>query len=344
METFAALTIAVVGTGLPTAAYASLVWWLDRYEKEPVWLLALAFGWGAVPAAILSLVLEMAIDIPIYSLGGDSLAAQLLSYGVGAPLIEESVKGIALVALVLLFPHEFDSLLDGIIYGAMIGLGFSMTETSVAYTLPILLERGLGPGLINLLWRAVFFGLNHAFWSAVTGAGMAYARLAARAVPWIVGPASAWGLAILLHGLHNVGAILTEPAFCLPLGLSLIVDWGGLLGLGIVAVLVLRRERIWIVQGLADEVSQGTLSQAELGLLCSATRRGIVRWQALARGGLHAFWAIGRYSQSATELAFRKRHLLNTDDPTRLHHLERLRLALAERRAEALPWLNLPGD
>jgi RsiW-degrading membrane proteinase PrsW (M82 family) len=341
METFAALTIAVVGTGLPTAAYVGLVWWLDRYEKEPVWLLALAFAWGAVPAAILSLVLEMAIDLPIAALGGDSLAAQLLSYGLGAPLVEESVKSIALVALVLLFPQEFDSLLDGIIYGAMIGLGFSMTETAVAYTLPILLQSGLGPGLVNLLWRAVFFGLNHAFWTAVTGAGMAYARLEARPASWVGGPAAAWGLAVLLHGLHNVGAILTEPAFCLPLSLSLVVDWGGLLALGILAILILRRERIWIAQGLADEVHQGTLSEAELTLLCSATRRGIVRWQALARGGMHAFWAIGRYSQSATELAFRKRHLPATQDPTRLQHLEQLRLSLAARRAEALPWLNL---
>ncbi len=342
MGTLAALAVAIIGTGLPTAAYAGLVWWLDRYEKEPVWLLALAFGWGAVPAAILALVAEMVADLAIYSLWGQSLTANLVSYGLGAPLIEESAKGIALVALALLLPRQFDTLLDGLIYGAMIGLGFAMTETAVAYTLPILLESGLGPGLVNLLGRTVFFGLNHAFWTAVLGGGIAYARLAERREWRLAAPAAAWGLAVVLHGTHNLGAILAREVFCLPLGVSLVVDWGGLLALAIVAALILRRDRGWIASGLADEASAGRLSEAEVELLCSATRRGALRWQALRHGTWDAYGAVGRYYQCATELAFRKQDWLRTGDPAHLREVERLRLVLAERRSDALPWLGLP--
>ena len=49
--------VATLGALIPTTVYVLFVWWLDRYEKEPLWLLALAFLWGAVPAAIISLSL-----------------------------------------------------------------------------------------------------------------------------------------------------------------------------------------------------------------------------------------------------------------------------------------------
>ncbi len=38
------------------------------------------------------------------------------------------MKGLALVALFYLARQEFDGPLDGIVYGALIGFGFSMTE------------------------------------------------------------------------------------------------------------------------------------------------------------------------------------------------------------------------
>ena len=50
--------VAILGALIPTIVYVLLVWWLDRYEKEPLWLLALAFLWGAVPAAIFSILVE----------------------------------------------------------------------------------------------------------------------------------------------------------------------------------------------------------------------------------------------------------------------------------------------
>ena len=46
-----AALVALLGALIPTVFYVLFVWWLDRYDKEPVWLLALAFAWGAMPAA-----------------------------------------------------------------------------------------------------------------------------------------------------------------------------------------------------------------------------------------------------------------------------------------------------
>lgn len=57
--------VAILGALIPTILYVLCVWWLDRYEKEPLWLLAFAFLWGAIPATILSALLEYIVVIPI---------------------------------------------------------------------------------------------------------------------------------------------------------------------------------------------------------------------------------------------------------------------------------------
>ena len=54
----------VVGI-LPMVVYAIILWWFDRYEKEPMALLIAAFLWGAVPAIIFSLIFQVLLDIPI---------------------------------------------------------------------------------------------------------------------------------------------------------------------------------------------------------------------------------------------------------------------------------------
>jgi hypothetical protein len=225
----------------------------------------------------------------------------------------------------------------------MIGLGFALTETAAAYALPLLVEQGLGPGLVNLLWRTVFFGLNHAFWTAIVGTGVAFARLEARSDWRLAAPVLAWTGAVLLHGLHNLGATLAAEVACLPIGLSLFVDWGGMLALGVVIALVLRQERDWIARGLADEVRLGTLSAEEVELLSSAMRRGLMRWQALRRGGLPAFRVVGRYSQHSTELAFRRHRWLQTGSPNLLRQVKQLRADVGLYRGQALRWLQM-GD
>jgi RsiW-degrading membrane proteinase PrsW (M82 family) len=334
------IAVAILGALIPTLIYVLFVWWLDRYEKEPLWLLVVAFLWGAIPAAILSVVLEQLVDIPIYALGGESLAANLLSLSVGAPLIEETAKGIALVGLVLLFPREFDDVLDGIVYGAMIGFGFAFTENTVAYFIPILRDEGMAAVLVNVFMRTAIFGLNHAFWTGIVGAAVGYARLCPDWGRRLLVPLAGWVLAVSLHGIHNAGAALVDQTLCLSLGVSVVVDWGGVLLLILVAALVLRKESRWIERGLTEEVRRGSLSHQELHLLRSASRRLQVRWQAWRRGGRAAYGAVGRYYQCATEMAFKKQQLRSLgDERGNLAEVKRLRQQLQQDRAAAWPWL-----
>ncbi len=61
---FSILLILVAGI-LPMVVYALVLWWFDRYEKEPLGLLVAAFLWGAVPAIIFSIIAQLVLDIPI---------------------------------------------------------------------------------------------------------------------------------------------------------------------------------------------------------------------------------------------------------------------------------------
>jgi len=332
--------IAIVGALLPTVIYVLFVWWLDRYEKEPLRLLALAFFWGAIPAAFLSLLLEILFDAFVQVIGGAGLLPSLVSMSVGAPLIEESAKGLALIALVLIFLREFDDVLDGIIYGALIGFGFALTENLVGYFLPILSSEGMGAGLVNIFLRTVVFGFNHALWTGIIGAGIGYARLSPRPAQRLLVPVSAWAVAVSAHAIHNAGVSLVEQTLCLSLLLSMVVDWGGLLLLLGVAYFVLRKESHWIRRGLLEEVRRGDLSAQELALLCSAGRRLWVRWEAWGRGGRRAYRDVGRYYQCATELAFKKQHLRSLgNERGNLAEIHRLRQQLSAYRLLAWPWL-----
>jgi hypothetical protein len=124
------------------------------------------------------------------------------------------------------------------------------------------------------------------------------------------------------------------------LGVSLVVYWGGLLLLMLVAFFVLRKERRWIERGLVEEVRSGALSQEEWELLRSAGQRLWVRWYALERGGAPAYRSVGHYYQCATELAFKKHHLRTLgDERGNLAEIQRLRQVLSDSRVMAWPWL-----
>ncbi len=333
------LLLAVLGGLLPTVFYVLFVWWLDRYEKEPVWLLATAFLWGAVPAALLSVGFELLLDLPLFPLGDDTLAANLISITVIAPLVEETCKGIALFRLVHIFHREFDDVLDGIVYGAMIGFGFALTENVFGYFLPILLAEGVDAALANIFVRSILFGLNHAFWTATTGAAVGLARLtpgrSQRRVITVVG----WSLAVAFHAIHNLGAVLGEQTLYLSLMISLVFNMGGLLLLLLVAILSLRKERAWIEAGLEGEVERDALTQQEVALLRSATGRMRARLRALDRGGRQAYRDVGRYFQCATELAFKRYQLQSLGEEVHLAEIGRLQEELQHRRSAAWAWL-----
>ena len=299
---------------VPTLFYILLVWWLDRYEKEPVSLLVLAFVWGAVPTIVLSLIAEIVSSEPLYAI--DPMVGDLVSTVITGPFIEEGFKALILFTLYMAFRHEFDDVLDGIIYGAMVGLGFAFVE-NVLYGMSTAKDGGLAGVTFLAALRSVIFGLNHSMFTSVTGAALGYARSAGglrRAIVPFLGFLGAWALHATHNGLNSL-SVLDPAAGCLGLIGSIFVDWAFVIVVLVIAGLAVSKERHWITQQLVEEVQVGRLTPDEYTMLTSSFRRLGARWRALTGGGLAAYHRLGRFQGLATELAFRKQQVLVDHDP-----------------------------
>jgi RsiW-degrading membrane proteinase PrsW (M82 family) len=296
------LFLSFFATAVPTALWAGLVWWCDRYEREPIPLLTAAFLWGALPAVLVALLLESWFDAPAASLGVGLVGEVVAASGI-APLVEELAKGAALLLILLFWRDEIDDVLDGILYGALIGFGFGMTE-NLLYFMGALAEGGWGNWGTTVFLRSVLFGLNHAFFTAFTGAGLGYARMARTGQGRYGVPLLALGAALLAHGIHNLGASLTSLNAA-GLLLSLFNDGAGVLFVVVMIALALAQERRWLRVELATEVGR-LLTEAEYQALVSLSGRWRMLAQARRVGGIGAVRAAGRFQQAATELAFRK--------------------------------------
>ena len=117
---------------LPTTAFGLLVVRrMDRNEKEPWRLVLVAAAWGAIVATSLVIWGETVWDQVAQRtlVPGPGLDA---STAFSAGLLEELAKGLAVVLLFLVMRNDFDDVVDGIVYGAAVGLGFNFLE-SIAY-------------------------------------------------------------------------------------------------------------------------------------------------------------------------------------------------------------------
>lgn len=317
------LVISLLVAILPTTLYALFFWWLDRYEKEPLKLLAAAFVWGAVPAVFLSLVLEMILSVPLGILHDQS--AELVAASLIAPPVEEIAKAIALLLLYFLFRREFDGPLDGIIYGALVGLGFAMTE-NVAYFVRSLGSGGWEHWAATTIARTLFFGLNHAFFTALVGAALGYARLnrdkSRRWALFLTG----LGLAVAFHMFHNATLGLLETP--IP---ALVSDWSGVLLIIALVVWALRREYAWLKQELSEEVTLGAISAEDYTALTSFRRRGQAFAQYRRRGNLPKWQNLVK---QATELAFKKQQARRLGPGAEADQISALRQRVAALRAE----------
>jgi RsiW-degrading membrane proteinase PrsW (M82 family) len=311
--------ISLLAGMLPTAMYVGILYGADRYEKEPTAMLAAAFLWGAIPALLVAVGVRLFFQLPVELLGPKAIEA--VRAGLIAPLIEEALKAVVVLYLAVRYRLEFDDVLDGIIYGAMVGFGFAMTGNVISY-LGAFLLRGFAGLSSTIFVEGVLYGLNHALYSAIFGAGLGYARLAReRWQRWAV-PLAAFALAVACNALHSL-AVRTA------IGLNpwtVAITWAGVVVIVVVVVWSLRRQHQWLTAELVDEIPEE--------LYHTLTARGGRRraqWQALRLGGF-THWRRARHvHQQCAELAIKKAQCRRRLDDRQLRQeVERLRRVVTE--------------
>jgi protease PrsW len=284
---------------LPVPLLVALVLWVDRLEPEPRGTLALAFGWGAGIAALAALIINTAgleyVTQP--ELGAST--GEYVSATFGAPLVEETLKGLFLVGLLWRRRDEIDGPTDGVIYAAMVGLGFAMIENVGYYINALVTPQQGGVALLGYTFvlRGVLSPLLHPMFTSMTGLGVAYAASRRRGGGWAV--LLGWLAAMLLHGVWNALSVYGTAGVLTGYAIMCCVF------AGIIAVLVADRHRVvrLIRHYLPAYAPTGLVTSDDIAMLGSLRARRRARNWARATGGLPAAAAMGDYQLAATELA-----------------------------------------
>ncbi len=307
--------ISVVFGFVPMLFLASIIYWLDRYEKEPASLLGGVFGWGAVVAVIGALILQIALGQSVLLLTESQVIEEMVGASLFAPVTEEILKGLA-VALVFAFArHEFDSILDGIVYAAVTALGFAATE-DVLYYFSAYAEGGMSAMLPVVFLRLVIFGWQHAFFTAFTGIGLAAARMSHHPAVRIGAPLLGLSMAIFTHSLHN--SLLLFLGGMMGLATAALLFWTGWLAMFAFIVYLIYREKIWLAQYLREEVALQTITQAQYQAACSFFGQTKARFSSLSGG---RYRASVRFFQLCAELAHKKRQYAHMGQEHGNHNL-----------------------
>src|SRR5687768_15475510 len=296
-----ALLIGLISATLPVPIYLLLVLWIDRYEGEPYWMLATAFFWGALVAVFFAFILNTASVIAVALMSGDATAGEAFGAVVSAPIVEETSKALILFIFFFWKKDEFDGVIDGIVYAAMAGLGFAMTENIQYYGRAALQEGGL---TIVFFLRGTIAPFSHPLFTSMTGIGLGLARQSQNMAVKFITPILGLGAAIAMHTIWNGSIYLFGgPGFIL---MYLLIMVPAFFLMFVVIALALRREGRLVKEFLTPDFHAGLLTQEEYDRLGTIRGRMGSSFNALSKGGIKGWQACRQLNQTASELAFHR--------------------------------------
>ncbi len=318
-----ALSAAFLLSFIPAWIYAYIVYWFDRFEREPKKLLVAVFLWGALFATMSAAVAQLILQAGVTELTHNESFGEFVTLAFFAPLTEESLKGIAILLVAVMFWSEFDSVLDGIVYAGIVALGFAATE-NFFYLISAYDEKGWGFFFMLFVLRVILTGWNHVAFTAFIGIGIAVARLNTNWFIKIAVMFIGWLMAVALHGTYNALVSTENGAGFI---VALCVSWTGWLTVLAVLFWAITRDRARMRLFLRDEVERGAISPAQYEVACSAFTRSMARFGSVGSG---SFWQTRRFYQVCAELAQKKEQLQKYgDERGNRAAVEKLRAELA---------------
>lgn len=259
---------------IPMLTFLTAVWWLDRYDREPVWLFGLTFLWGAIGAVLFALVFSPIVELPLLWIAPSSLDSAMGPVIV-APFVEEPSK--ALFLMFVIWNRHFDNMTDGFVYGAAAGLGFGMTENFM-YFISAGMSGDVFGWMGTVVIRTLYSAVMHATATSVVGAAIGMVRFRGCLAMLVLGPLGL-GVAETIHMLWN-GLLTAEELF----------PANGMLALANLALFPLEVLLIFSVfqvsllvessrirRELRDEVAEGRLPEGHDRVAASWFRRAFTR-------------------------------------------------------------------
>ncbi|WP_127127775.1 PrsW family intramembrane metalloprotease [Georgenia sp. SYP-B2076] len=283
----------------PLVGVLVVVSWVDRWEPEPRSMLLAALAWGIGVSTAVSLSLNDQFSRMVLAATGSAMHTEVVASVLGAPVVEESAKGLGVLLIFLLRRRYFDGPVDGIVYAAVVAAGFAFTENVLYF---VRFQDSLTEVFVSRALQAPF---AHVTFTACTGIALGFASRARSRAAWV------WLLplglvsAMLLHAVWNASAVLAVYQalywlFQVPLFVA-----------GIVLVVWLRNdEKATIGNRLTEYAQAGWFAPYEITMLTSMRGRRRARAWAASRGP-RVGAAMTEFQAAATALAFARQRGLS---------------------------------
>jgi protease PrsW len=301
------LLTAILWSAIPAVLLMAAIYYLDRYEKEPVRLIGIALIAGAIVSPLATAWIEKAFGVP------NSLTSQAFFFigteNANQPIIEEIVRGLVLLAVFFLVRYEVDDLLDGLVYGGMVGVGFGLAANFWAVWTTPPIAGGLSD---HSLFSTIVASFNWVFYAGVIGLCLAAARRASLArvlTMAVLGTAIALGFHLLHDYVPSWVAASANDVQTSGMAkfLANLPNVLGLVALAAIAVWTTGREKVIVARELQEEVTSGVIAPADYKAITNPGRRFSSLASAIGKG--MSTWRLRRRLYVLeVELAFRKHH------------------------------------
>jgi RsiW-degrading membrane proteinase PrsW (M82 family) len=319
-----ALISGVIAFGLLAVAYLWFIHYEDRYTTVPPRLAAAGFVWGAVAAIGAFALLGNDAVMNLYAKAFGASFAFDWGPALTAPVNEELAKGAGVLLLLTLAPRLIRSPFDGLVVGALVGLGFQISEdVSYAFIGAANAFGDVGAAWTTIIARTLASIPSHWMFSGIFGAGLVW-FIGRPEVPARKGLGAGLMLtAMLMHGLWNASSgiggdsvfawIVPTTVACVLIGVFV---W--------VYKTTVPVEREWMRELMAPEVQLGVVTPAELDALAGSrsTLKSYLRTQPSRRSAEHVL-------EAERELA----HQIARDGGAETAAVQQARAAVAQARA-----------
>jgi RsiW-degrading membrane proteinase PrsW (M82 family) len=278
---------------------------LDLFEREPPTVRAAAMCWGGLAAVAFAMYANDAALVVLAEFT-DAQWARTWGPPIAGPLNEEWLKAMGVVMLVLIVREHFDRSIDGLIYGALVGLGFQVVE-NLTYAIKY---AGLNPnsdltGALTVTFTRVLVAgpWSHPLYTGAAGLGIAFfVTQTRRRLSTRLGVAvGLYALALGMHGLWNMPLPSSMPP-----ALGIPLSYGkGLIILGLFFVLyhfAARAEWHWFVTTMSDQ-DEAVITTDDLTDMRSLRSRRKARQHAHKQWGKDASHLLGQLHRELVNLA-----------------------------------------
>lgn len=315
---------------LTAAVYLVAIRAVDLNEKESLWVLLPGFVGGWVVGVIAHSIWD--IDLIKISLG-------VTMGSLVETVIAEVAKGLVILAIFLVLLSrsrrkgwlEFSGGLDGVVYGATVGLGFSVAVIFLYFLRAFspAASAGLAPstGILYVFLLEGASGFKEALFAAITGVGFGLASVS-KGARRVIYPVLGLVVAIILHTVY---LILSSTTLAVTGALGLFLVYGWLVVPAIIFVvgiiLGLIHERRAIREQLRDDPN---VRAEEYALLLDAIGRRQLYISTFIAGNIQQWRAIKQLHNRQVQLAFAKRRGDQTEVASLRGEIGRIRAQLAE--------------